>query len=337
MEKSKIIKLAVAAGTILAVGGFFGLQQWANGKAEREVRRMLIEADLDRVVRYGGVSASLLGRAVTLNDARLTSPEGRGPDVSVKKITASDIETNRDGLSALRIRMTGLSVPLLEMAREKAKPGGDEALYRLIGMGYQNVTGTAEVYFHLDLDKQRGTFEASVDLDNFGATSFKLGLDRLDARITEYGRQIRNAARTQDPTSLIKDAPAMVDLLARLELSDLSVAVKDRGVRKQLLLEMAEDDLILQSPDRLAVDVGALVTKGLREKLDQQRVDPKLAADIAGKVGQYVEAGGELKLTTRIDRSIPLFERGGFFGILPSPFMMSLERFFSITGARIER
>lgn len=337
MEKSKLVKLAAAGVAVLAIAGYIGLQQWANGKADREIKRMLIESDLDRVIRYGGVSASIFGRSVTLSDVSITAPDGRGAAITVKKAVVSDLDTYRDSLTAARLKLESLSLPLLDMAKTQRNGGADASLARLVGMGYPSLTGGVEFYFRLDPDKQRGVVELSSDFEDFGGASFKLGLDRLDPRFGDFSRAIRDAVKTQNPLVLLQDAPAMMDVAARLELADLSVGVKDRGIRKRLLAETAEDGLVTEDPDRIASAVGAATTKELRSQLDGLRVDPKLSADIASTVGQYVESGGELKLTTRIDRPIPLFERGGFLGIQPSPFLMSLDRFFALTGARLER
>ncbi|CAA7627624.1 hypothetical protein [Magnetospirillum sp. SS-4] len=337
MEKSKLIKFAAAGTAILVLAGYFGLQHWADDKADREIKRTLIGLDLDRVIRYGSVNASILGRSVTLSDVTLTSPDGRGPSVTVKNAKISDLDTYRDQLSAARIKLAGISIPMLEIAQAQRKGSSDGNLERFIGMGYSVVTGESELYFRLAPDKQRGEVAISADLDDLGGASFTLALDRVDQRLADFGRQTRDAVMAQNPMLLLRDAPVMVDNLARLELADLSVGIKDRGLRKRLLTEAAEDALVTEDADRLATTMGAELTKSIREQLDRQRVDPRLSSDVASKIGAYVESGGELKLTTRIDRPIPLFDRGGFLGIQPAPFLMSLDRFFTLTGARLER
>lgn len=340
--KTNVKTLGTIGAVVVLAGGYFALSSWASSEAVREVRMALIDANLDRAVRYGDVSASLLGGSVTLHDVQVRDADGRGIATTAAKLVVSEIEKDHDRLTAIRMRFEGLSLPVLEASRQPKESGGLLAFLNpttrieLVGMGYSTLNGTMEIYGQVDPGLREASVDIEADFDDFQAIEMKLAVAGVDKSTFDAVIDAQALIAAKTIFGLLDKAPKVLEAASRLELKDLQITTQDRGLHARALPNLAEKYLISGSPHERAVSIAGNVKRDIRYNLERQNTAPLIVDEISTKIAGYVEEGGELTMTTRIDHPIPLFERGGFLGVRPAPVIQSVDRFVALTDAKLK-
>lgn len=341
MNKHKKL-IGVLGAVAVLLGGYFALSSWASEQAVREVRIALLESNLDRAVRYRDVSASLLGGAVTLHDVEIRDADGRGNPVTAARVVVSDIEKDHDQLTAIRLRFEGLNISVLEAARRPDDAGALLRLvsldtrYELIGMGYSNLNGTVEMYGQLDPDLREARAEIEADFDGFQVMSGELAMSGVDRDVLKALIDAQQLLASQSIFSLLSKGPQIVEAASRLELMDLHLSIKDRGLHDRMQTALAEKYLVPGDGNKRALEIAESAKRDVVNELFRRDSDPRIIQDVAKRVAGYVENGGTLSLTTNIAHPLPLFERGGMLGIKPAPVIQNFERFMLLADARLD-
>lgn len=339
-SKNKIIGGGASVVAIL-IGSYFTLNSWVGSTAIQELQTALHSSHLDRAIRYKEASFSLLGQSVTLHDVQIQNLDGEGIPVSATKLIVSDVEMDQDVLTAGRVRLEGLTIPVLESAKVYEDAGilggvGSVWKIRLAGLGYSTLSGSLEAYGKLAPSENKAELSVVADFDHFQTVGAEIRLTGVDGTTRNALIEAQDVLNSPSFMEIMGKAGDIMKAAFPLKLSDFKLHVRDLGFRSRYLPVIAERSLIVGTPDDTAKELAHQITEVIRIELEKNKTDSRVVDNVTQSIGDYVEQGGELTLSTHLDQSVTLFEKGGFMGIRPAPILQSIDRFFSVSQATLE-
>lgn len=270
MEKNAL-KWMIPGGVVLAGAAlWFGLSAYAGSQAEKKLRQVLVEYDLQDQVHWGSLAATPFG-TVTLKD--VSADIGRN-QLQAQRIVVSDVIDERDRQRA-RIEVTGLSDP----------SGHSPAI--LFGNSIGQATGEPELP---PLD-----FSIKVDADyDDDRADVALSFMQDKALSGDYAMRIGRIGILRDLESQLSGSNAMGGLgifgalaaLSRISLEHLEVKIRDRGMveraialykRYQIPVEPGNGKPASQRDDIFKTQAEAWEAQCLQDRYISQLDDPKQA------------------------------------------------------------
>ena len=311
----KHIAVGVIAAILLVGIGWFAAGHYATNTARDKIDGFLIRNNLKGVISYQDISATPMGKT-TLTD--VTVKIGAIP-IKCDTVTLSGVDTSHDTPRSADVTLSGLNVPVLDLARTGVQPA-----IPLAELGYASVHG--RLNFSYDLSSKGDlTVKTHGDASNAGSWDMKLNLSGIEPdTLSTLGMISKVLAGSSNEGNVERrlETATITAKLAGLELSLNDSGMYDR-MRK---LPNANIPSAGNSPDaKSGVSETTLVKAGMT---------PSDARDTAAKINGWVEKGGDISLSTGIDHPISLMRSGGMMGV-PQPAFDSLESFLVATKAKI--
>jgi len=309
--------IGIAAVILLAGIGWFAAGHYATRTARDEIDGFLIRNNLKSVISYGDISATPLGKA-TITDVSVKV--GNIP-IKCDTVTLSGVDTNHDTPRSANVTLSGINVPVLDLARTGVQPA-----IPLAKLGYQSM---------------RGRLNLSYDLSNKGKLTVKTHGE--DSQAGSWDMTLNLSGIEPDALATLAAIPMVLtgqsnemNLWRRLEttamnakLADLELSLNDSGIHDRM--QKLPDESIPASGNSSKANQGMALNE---TSLVKAGMAPSGAREIVTKISGWTEKGGDISLSTGLDRPIALMRPDGMRGGT-QPAFDSLESFLVATKAKI--
>jgi hypothetical protein len=311
-------KTLIAAGAVavILVGGWLYAQHRATAVARDVVDGFIIRHDLRGQVSYDALSASPFG-SMSVSGVRIKlSPTTA---ITLSSLDISDLESKHDQLSSVSLEASGVEVPVLAMARDKAS-GLD--LRDALGLGYTKLSGRASLALHYDDMKGSASIESAGEMKDAGSWKAKISLAGIDPNsVNALSGMADGHAQANGLARLLAAGQG----LASLMLVEADVSLDNAGIHKREVT-LTDQDL---PPDGSA---GPAPIAGLDEtQLVRDGMAPSDAAATHAALQTWMNKGGQIKIATTLSQPLPLFRNGNLF----APSFDGLAGFLAATKSRI--
>ncbi len=318
---SRKLTWGALALAVLAVGGYFGAERYAETRMRERIDAELAAAELAGHVTYGEVKANLFDQGGTVRDIVLT--EDGVPVWRIDRATVRKYETDAKG-HPLRV-VTEVSGVHLDF------PGWDKACREKgVACDYNpddgnpspdEVIADADIDYRMDDAAKTMQFRYGVTLRGLievGLAGTVTGLDT--AALTAASESAKGAMQSGLP-------PAMVSLIVaadlgrnaeRIAVSDFRVAMRDLGGLRRQAERRARAEGDARPPEALVAEDLDAAQAALRDSA-QAWVPKEFTAAMADALKPFALEGKPYRIGAAEGAPVALFERGptGSLGLAP--------------------
>lgn len=323
-----------------AVWGLLSLSSRMNDQAANDVDVALAHAKLNQVVRFGRVSASLLGRSLTLHDVEVRDDGGRGIPAFAGRLIVSDVKQDQGHMVGIRLRFKDLSLSVIEPAKHPKQSAGLLAVFPhstrvwLLGEGYSTLQGSFEVSVNQEPDGKETRFDIRGDFTGFQSFDLRLVMTGTDRSTLDALVEALPQFTAKRVFAVMDRAPNLKETVSHIELKNFQFMLRDCGLGARLVPSLAEKYLIEGIPSVRAASLAESVKRDIKDWLKSQRTEKRLADEISTKLSNYVVKGEALSLTSHMEKPFPLFEHTAKKGVRPVPAILSVGPFVTLTATK---
>lgn len=327
--RGKLFILVLCAVTIIAVvaafifGNWFGEDRSDKGPfVEDQSTARLVKAELDQALinsglagylSYGGITASSKGDVV-ITDVRFHMAPATS--MTIDEIKVSGLKKKNGFILAADVELKGVSAPILKMAQQK---WGYPDIQGLAALGYETIN--ADIFLHAALDDVKGVINCRTTgmVRDLGGWSIDLDLGGVDMKIVSEARQM--SGQGDEAVASIMHLGEMMS--GALTLIGAKVVLDNSGLIARMNA-MPDEATPVDDDSEIVVSVDQLENAGLNSVL---------ANRIVNDFDQWVNAGGEIIVSTNMRKPILLMD--GRYPEAERPNFRSLEEFLAKTNAEV--
>ncbi|WP_319466461.1 hypothetical protein [uncultured Pseudodesulfovibrio sp.] len=320
LKNKYIIITAVAA--ILACA-YLASSSYVNGYATDRIESFLIKNNLDNVVKYESISASLLGRAC-INNVVISDNVA---DVEIGSICVDDIDEKNENITGLSIFANGLNVPLARIARKNLYwvKNASNPVFRVLAVGATDFACNLVVNYDYDPSRQVASMSVSNFIPELGSVNIQYRFDHVRQSLPDLfakgSETFSNGAKINLFAGLgfLQNASS----LSEMRLADYKVIINNEPYVERL------NQIETASTPKDKSTWNDLLPSLSKERLIKNGMMPSEASEFVSVYNKWKAHGGEVEFRSDLKRPLPVLE------FVTSRIGGGIESFFGVTHCQV--